>query len=41
MKILQREIQVEDKEEPIFVETEEGKMSYREIGNTIDKIEVA
>ena len=41
MKMLQREIQVEDEEEPIFVETEEVKMSYREIGNIIDKIEVA
>ena len=41
MIMLQREIQVEDEEETIFVETEEVKIFYREIGNIIDKIEVA
>ena len=37
MKTSQKEIQVEDEEELVFVEMEEVKMCYRELLNIIDK----
>ena len=40
MKTSQKEIQVEDKEELVFVEMEEVKMCYREPLNIIDKTEI-
>ena len=40
MKILQKEIQVEDKEELVFMEMEEVKTCYRELLNIIDKTEI-
>ena len=38
--ILQREIQVEEEEELVSLVMEEVKTCYRELWNTIDKIEI-
>ena len=40
MKISQKEIQVEDEKELVFVVMEEVKTCYKELWNIIDKIEI-